>query len=155
MAAVSFTAQVESYRLCLPELKACYPAHWDELALLKDKRKLDPNYLAYEELDRLGCVLLVTLRDERKKLAGYYIGFTFPELHYKTWISNFADIFRVNPEYRGQWAGVKLFRAVEQELRARGVMLWHVTTKLHSESGAVLRRCGMTPDELHYSKALV
>ncbi len=145
-------AQVESYANCLPELKAIYPDHWRELAVDQDI-PLEPNYPGYAKLDEAGCVLLVTLRDGAK-LAAYFIGFLFPEMHYVNCYACTGDIFYVLPAYRNGFAGVRLFRAVEKALRLRGVQRWHVTSKLHKDSGALLRRMGFTAVETHYSKRL-
>lgn len=146
------SAQVESYSVCLEELKAVYPQHWRELAVDQDI-PLEPNYPAYIALDEAKCLLLVTLRDGAK-LAAYFIGFLFPEMHYVGCLACTGDIFYVLPEYRNGFAGVKLFRAVEKVLRTRGVQRWHVTSKLHMDSGALLRRMGFTAVEMHYSKRL-
>ncbi len=146
-------AQVESYANCLPELKAIYPQHWRELAVDSDI-PLEPNYPGYLTLDKAGCVLLVTLRDGAK-LVAYFIGFLFPEMHYVSCLACTGDIFYVLPEYRKSFgAGVQLFRAVEKALRLRGVQRWHVTSKLHKDSGALLRRIGFAAVEVHYSKRL-
>lgn len=150
--------QVESYAATEPELQEVYPRHWAELAVSADI-PLEPNYAGYRVLDANGCVLLVTIRDD-DKLAGYFLGFLFPEMHYASCISCTGDIFYVLPEYRGHWGGVKLFRAVEQELRRRGIQRWHVTSKLtnmlgeNKDSGALMRRLGFAAVEVHYSKRL-
>lgn len=154
------TAQVEPYSEVFPELLAVYPRHWRELAVSKDI-PLAPNYQGYAALDQAGHLLLVTLRDGQDKLAGYFIGFLFPELHYSSVIACTGDIFYVLPEYRGRGLpGVRLFREVERALRLRGVDRWHVTSKLTNsdgedkDSGALLRRLGFQAVEVHYSKRL-
>lgn len=145
------TAQRESYAECLTELRPLYHAHWQELALNKTAIPLVPNYSAYSRLDKAGSLLLVTLRDGAK-LAGYYMGFVFPEMHYMTCLSLFTDVFRVLPEHRGAWGGVKLFRGVDAAARAAGVQQIHCSVKVHSDASAVLLRCGYVLNELGYSK---
>lgn len=142
---------VERYTSCESELREVYPQHWAELAVNKDTIPLDPNYETYRSLDAAGSVLLVTLRDGAQ-LAGYIIGFLFPALHYKTSLECFTDIFYVRPEYRGGWAGVKMFRRFHRELMSRQVNRWHVTSKDHKDSGALLRRVGFSAVETHYSR---
>ena len=153
------TAQVESYTTAEPELQAIHPQHWQELAVSLDI-PLQPNYEAYRFLDSKGCMILVTLRDG-PKLAGYFQGFLFPEMHYQTCLACTGDVFYVLPEYRGKGlAGLKLFRAVETALRERHVQRWHVTSKLSNstgedkDSGVLMRRLGMKAIEVHYSKRL-
>jgi len=146
-------AQAEPYTKVLPELQEIYPDHWRELAAAPDI-PLDPNYEAYRTLDTAGCVLVVTLRDD-KRLAGYFIGFLFPELHYLSCYACTGDIFYIRPEYRLRgWGGVKLFRQVEAELRKRKVQRWHVTSKLAHDCSPLLRRMGFIPVEMHFSKRL-
>lgn len=153
-----FTTAIEDYLDTLPELTEVYPLHWRELAVSSDI-PLEPDYAAYGHLYAAGQLLLVTLR-EGPRLAGYFIGFIFPEMHYKSCLTCTGDIFFILPQYRGGMAGLKLFRAVEAECRARGVQRWHVTSKLRNmngddkDSGAMLRRLGFTAVEVHYSKRL-
>lgn len=145
------TAQVERYISTEAELREVYPQHWAELAVNKDAIQLDPNYEAYQALDRAGSILLVTLRD-RDRLAGYIIGFLFPALHYQTSFECFTDIFYVRPEYRGGWDAVRMFRKFHAELKVRQVNRWHVTSKDHKDSGPLLRRLGFQAIETHYSR---
>jgi GNAT superfamily N-acetyltransferase len=143
----------ESYTACEPELQAIYPQHWAELAVDPDI-PLEPDYEVYRALDAGNKIAFVTLRDEYSRLAGYFIGFIWRELHYKSCVACFTDIFYVLPEFRKGWSGVKLFRAVEAELRRRDVQRWYVTSKLHKDSSALLRRCGFAATESHFSKRL-
>jgi GNAT superfamily N-acetyltransferase len=151
-------AQVECYSDVVDELRGIYPQHWAELAVAADI-PLEPNYEGYRLLEHNNMLLLVTLRDGAK-LAGYFIGFLMAELHYTSCTSCTGDIFYVLPEYRKQWAGVKLFRAVEAELRKRNITRWHVTSKIsnmrgeNKDSGILLKRLGFTPVEVLYSKRL-
>lgn len=153
-----FTTQVEDYAECLPELLEVYPLHWKELAVSSDI-PLEPHYVAYDVIYGADQLLLVTLR-EGPHLAGYFMGFLFPEMHYKSCLACHGDIFFILPKYRGGMAGLKLFREVEIACRSRGVQRWHVTSKLRNmagedkDSGALLRRLGFTAVEVHYSKRL-
>lgn len=144
------TAHVESYREVIEELKPLYPAHWEELALNKDKVPLAPIYEAYDARDAAGEVMVVTLRSAGA-LAGYFIGFIAPALHYRTCLTLTLDIFRVLPEYRSGSAGTKLFRAVEAEARRRGVQRMFVGSKVHADASAIFKRLGYEPVETFYS----
>ncbi len=145
-------AAIEGYTAVEPELRELYPQHYNELATDKDI-PLAPNYAGYRTLDANGCVFLVTLRDAGR-LAGYFLGFLFPELHYQSCLACTGDIFYVRPEYRRGTAGLQMFRFAKRELKARGIQRWHVTTKLHQDCGALLRRVGFSPVEMHYSMRL-
>lgn len=133
-------------------MKALYPDHWRELAQDSDI-PLRPRYGAYAALADADQILVVTLRDDGA-LAGYFMGFVLPELHYETCIACIGDIFYLLPAYRRSQNGVKLFRHVEVECRKRNVQRWHVTSKLKKDCGALLRRLGFTAVEMHYSKRL-
>jgi GNAT superfamily N-acetyltransferase len=153
---MALTAQSESYAACFPELKRVYPQHWQELAVTDDI-PLKPQYATYRRMDAQGQLLLVTLRDIDGTLAGYFLGFVLPELHYSTCLACLGDIFYVLPRYRGGFAGLKLLRAVLREAKRLGVQRCHLTSKLRNaagddkDSGALLRRLGFTAVEVHYS----
>jgi GNAT superfamily N-acetyltransferase len=149
---MSLTTQVERYTKCEPELIAIYDRHWRELNVAPDI-PLEPQYSTYQQLDAADAVILTTLRDDGR-LVGYFMGFIFPELHYKSVLACFGDIFYILPEYRSGWNGIKLFRFTETVLGERGVTRWHVTSKLHKDSGALLKRLGFAAIETHYSKRL-
>ena len=142
---------VERYTSCEDELREIYPEHWAEIALDKKLIPLNPSYDTYRTLDQAGSILMVTVRDG-ETLAGYMIGFIWPHLHYQT-VECFTDIFFVRPQYRcGGWTYLKLFRRYHSELEQRNVIRWHVTSKDHKDSGAIMRRMGFRAVETHYSR---
>lgn len=144
------TAHIEPYSETIGELKEIYPRHWKELALNQRQVPLDPQYEVYLARDRAGELLLVTLRSAGK-LAGYFLGFIAPALHYKTCLTLTMDIFYVLPEFRHGAAGLKLFRAVEAEARRRGVQRMFVGSKLHKDASRLFERLGYEPVEKFYS----
>ncbi len=147
------TAQVENLTETLDELKPLFPLHWEELALNKDSVPLDPMYDVYEQRDERGEVCFVTLRD-KGELIGYFVGFINPGLHYKTCLTCIMDIFYVVQDKRGQRGGIKLFQAVETELKRRGVQRWFVGEKLHQPCAKLFEYLGFEPVETTHSKML-
>ena len=147
------TAHVESFEQTLPELMPLLPIHYKELALNQDDVPLDPQYDLYIERERLGQVIMVSLR-EAGKLIGYFIGFVAPGLHYKTCLTCTMDIFYVHPEHRGSSGGLILFKALEAELKRRGVKRWLVGSKCHMDASALFERLGFERVEVYYSKML-
>lgn len=141
--------QVESYRRCLPELAELFPRHWAEIAVDKDI-PLEPRYDVYLAMDAAGVVFLETVRDDRK-LVGYFIGFITPGLHYESCSTCTEDIYWLAPEYRRGWVGVRLFRTVMSELRARKVQRLFVTTKVHAPIDRLLTFLGFKHVENGYS----
>lgn len=149
----TLTAHVERYVDVIDELIPLYPEHWEELALDKDYVPLSPLYEVYDAMDAAGEVMVVTLRSAGK-LAGYFIGFVKPHLHYSTCLTLTLDIFRVLPEYRNGSAGLKLFKAVEDEATRRGVQRIYVGSKCHMDASVIFERLGYEPVEKYYSKMI-
>lgn len=145
------TACVESFKENLEELKAILPTHWQELALNQDKVPLDPQYEVYFAHEDAGGLLFITLRNEGK-LAGYFIGFIAPGLHYKTCLTLRMDIFYVHPDYRGNRGGVILFKAMENEAKRRGVHSIIVGSKCHKDASRLFEALGYNEIEKFYSK---
>lgn len=145
------TAQIEAYSDCIDEMKEMYHDHWRALALNQDKVPLDPMYEVYFAREAAGETLVATLRDEGK-MAGYFIGFVAPGLHYRTCLTLIMDAFWVQPDYRNKWGGVKLFRAVEKEARRRGVDRVFYGSKVHSDASKLFEFLECEKVEVYYSK---
>lgn len=150
---IHLSAQVEDFFAALPELLPMLPRHWEELALDKDQIPLDPQWNKYRALYDSGQLLLVTLR-ESGRLTGYCWVIIAPGLHYGSTLHATIDIFWIDPVYRGRMGGRRLFRAVEAELRRRGVKRWVASSKHHHDCGRLLEAVGMAPFETLYSKML-
>lgn len=147
------TAQTEFYAECLPELKECYPLHWEELALDKDRVPLDPDYALYDALNDSGSLMLVTLR-QAGSLVGYFIGFVKTGLHYASCLTLTMDIYWTHPAIRGGTAALRLFRCVLAEAKRRGASRVFFGSKLHQDSGRLFKALGFKPVETWYSKML-
>lgn len=150
---IHLTASVEAFSAALPDMLPLLPLHWEELALDKDAVPLDPRWDVYARLDAAGELMLVTLR-ERGALIGYCWTIIAPSLHYGSTLTATVDIFWIKPDYRGRHGGKRLFRAVEAELRRRGVKRWVASSKLHRDSGRLFTAIGFAPFETLYSKML-
>lgn len=144
------TAQVECLTDRLEEMKPLFPEHYRELALNQDEVPLDPQYWIYLERDKRGEVMLITLRDEGK-LAGYFVGFVAPGLHYQTCLTLTMDIYYVWPSYRGNGAGFLLFKEVEKEAKRRGINRMFVGSKLHKDTSWLFDKLGYAEVERYYS----
>lgn len=146
------TAQVEDFSVGLSELKPLLPLHYEELALDKDNVPLDPQYGVYLARDAMGEVIYVTLREDGK-LAGYFIGFAAPGLHYATCLTLTMDIFYIAPDHRGNGGGLILFDAVRTESVRRGVKRWFVGDKCHAAFHAenLFRAIGFEKVEHYWS----
>lgn len=145
------TTQVENLTERLDEMKPLFPAHWEELALDKDKVPLDPQYDIYLRRDAAGEVLFVTVREDGA-LVGYFVGFVAFGLHYRTCLTLTMDIFFVHPDARGHGAGLRLFKAVEAEAMRRGVQRVFYGSKNHKDASRLFEAIGCAPVETYYSK---
>ncbi|MES2040482.1 MAG: GNAT family N-acetyltransferase [Pseudomonadota bacterium] len=135
----------------MPELMSLLPLHYEELALNKEEVKLSPQFDLYEQYEREGRLLVVTLR-ELGEIVGYYVGLVAPGLHYSTCLTCITDIFYIRKDKRNGSAGVRLFRYIEKELRRRGVQRWFMGSKVHADASALFKRIGAEPVETYYSK---
>lgn len=148
------TTQIESFAERLGELQELLPLHYQELALNQDKVPLSPQYDVYIDRERRGELIFVTMR-EAGALVGYFIGFIAPGLHYSTCLTCTMDIFYIHPDKRGAGLpGVRLFRAVEKELKRRGVQRWFVGSKCKAEASSLFEFLDFDRVEVYYSKWL-
>lgn len=146
------TVQLESFEERLEELQVLLPEHYKELAMDQDRVPLSPSYDIYIENEQAGRLVFMTLR-ENGVMLGYFIGFLAPGLHYNTCFTCKMDIFYIHPSIRGSGLpGVKLFRAVEKELKLRGVQRWYVGSKMKADAGPLFKRLGFEPIEVYHSK---
>jgi hypothetical protein len=146
------TCAVESFTDRIDELKQIIPMHYEELALNKDKVPLSPQWDIYKARDALGEVIFVVMR-EKGEMIGYFIGFIAPGLHYSTCLTCIMDIFYIRPDKRGAaLPGIRLFRAVEDELKRRGVDRWFVGSKTKADASALFEFLKFEKVETFYSK---
>lgn len=146
------TVQLESFEERLEELKVLLPEHYKELAMDQDKVPLSPSYNTYIGSERDGQLIFMTLR-ENGIMLGYFIGFISMGLHYNTCLTCKMDIFYIHPSVRGAGLpGLKLFRAVEKELRRRGVQQWFVGCKIKADASALFKRLRFKPVEVYHAK---
>lgn len=147
------TAHKESLADCLEEIKGLLAGHHEELALNKDRVKLEPDYDQYLKKEDEGVLFFVTLRS-RGEMVGYYIGFIVSALHNKSCMDCHTDIYYVHPSIRGDGGGDILFDFCESELSRRGVVRWFTVSKNHKPATAFLERKGHKPIETVHCKVL-
>jgi GNAT superfamily N-acetyltransferase len=145
------TYQAEKLSDILEQLKSLLPVHWEEIARNKNKVPLDPDYQQYLAIERVGCLHIVTARDDGT-LIGYIINFVSPHLHYKAHKFANNDILYLAPKYRGRGVGIKLIKFNETSLFAMGVSVVHIHMKLAHDFGCLLERLGYTEIERMYEK---
>ncbi len=145
------TTQVETWSGAVEELKLLFPLHYDRLALEQDRVPLDPQYEVYAAFEKAGVLSLVTLRSDGE-LVGYWVSMVAPGLHYATCLTATMDIWFIHPDHAGRTAALRLIRAVEDEMKRRGVQRWFAGEKLHAPCGRLYEAMGMEKIETTYSK---
>jgi GNAT superfamily N-acetyltransferase len=125
--------------------------HWEEIAINKDRIKLNPDWEVYEKLEELGVLTIFTAR-HFGKLVGYFVVIVQSNIHYKDHVFASNDIIYLHPDYRKGMTGVKLIKFAEKCLKKDGVSVMVMNTKVHSPFDIILERLGFTPIERLYSK---
>lgn len=125
--------------------------HWEEIALNKDKIKLNPNWDAYKQLEGIGAFRIFTARDEGK-LVGYFAVFVEPNLHYQDHLFARNDVIFLQKEYRKGFCGTRLIKFAEKCLKEDGVSVLMINTKTHKDFSPVLERLGFSKTEIIHTK---
>ena len=142
-----FLSQVELDIQYLIEL------HWSEIALNQDKIKLNPDWSAYEELEKLNKLKIFTARDG-DRLVGYFVVICGTNIHYKDHIFANNDIIYLHKDYRKGFAGIRMIDFAEKCLQKDGVSVLTINTKTHQPFDKVLERLKFNMIERVYSKHL-
>ena len=145
------TYKVETVGECLSEMKPLLEKHWEEIALHKDKIKLDPDYDKYQEMEDAGTLQIVTAR-VGGQLVGYFISFVLMHPHYKEHSFAVNDILFVDMSYRRTLVGVGMFKYAEDKLKELGVSVIMVSMKTHAPFDHLCESLGYTNVERTYSK---
>ena len=138
------------------ELLPLFREHHRELGPYKDRMPLAPNLPVYEFLQSVDQLVTFTARQDGR-LVGYLVAKTGPGLHYAQTNQAITDIPYVHPDLpnRGM-VMMRLFKAAEEEFRARGVGPWFASYKVGSKyeptMDRLLRLVGMKPCDLQFSK---
>lgn len=151
MSATAFT--VERWRNIRAEMLPILVAHWREIALNHADVPLDIDEKRYADLDESGSLHIVTARKDGA-LIGYHVAIVSAHLHYASTLHGFTDVYFIGPEYRAGRTGLRLFQAVERELRARGVRKLMTGTKVHLDQGRLFEHLGYSFTERLFTKII-
>jgi hypothetical protein len=153
------TVQEEFLPDVLSELKPIFMPHWRELALDQDQVQLDPLYEIYLDRAWKGEVLCVTAR-ETDAIAGYFVGFIAPAMHYRHCLTLTMDLFYLAPQYRAEdslsaieeeMLAMRLFEEVRKCAQKRGVQRCFYGSKLHKDASRLFEALGLREVERYYS----
>ena len=147
------TFQSETWPEVERDIRPLLVEHWREIALDHGKIPLDPDYERYAQAHAQGTLAFTTARHEGR-LVGYYASFVTTHPHYKSTLFGFVDIYWLHPDFRTAANGMRLFAAMEQAMRKRGVRKLISMTKLHRDVSPLFERLGWQPVETNFSKVL-
>lgn len=145
--------QRETLGTALPDMEPLFPAHWEELALNRDRIKLAPDVDRYRTMEKFGTLHLFTARVD-DKLVGYYVSAVGPHPHYRDDVVAVSDMFYICSEYRKGYVGIGLFRAMEADVRRLGASLVLGIIKPSHDIGPMLKYLGWELAGYVYSKCL-
>jgi GNAT superfamily N-acetyltransferase len=143
--------QEESYLEVCEDIKPLIQLHWEQIALNKDKIKLNPDWDEYERLYNAGNLKIYTARAGHE-LVGYFIVGVANNIHYKDHLFANCDIIYVKPDSRAGMTGYKLISYAEKELKKIGVSVLNINTKTHTPFDKLLVRMNFGLIERLYSK---
>lgn len=145
------TYQEEELKDCLDEMKPLLEDHWKEIALNKEKVKLNPDYDKYLEADEKGLLHVLTARDN-DKLIGYFISFVQMHIHYKDHLFAVNDILFIDKNYRKGSTGYKMFKKAEESLKEIGVDVLVIHSKVNNDFKPIMDKLNFERVEYIYSK---
>lgn len=145
--------QVERWRDLKAEMLPLLHRHWEEIALNHAEVPLDIDHERYDALDESDALHIVTVRQD-SDLIGYHVAIVSSHLHYKSTLHGITDVFFLAPEHRKGLTGVRLFKRVEEEMRALGVKKLFTATKVHLDMSPIFERLGFNRVEYLYAKIL-
>lgn len=147
------TYAVERWRDLRAEMMPLLVRHWHEVALNHKDVPLDIDEARYRNLDESGALHIVTAR-RGGELIGYHVAIVSTHLHYASTLHGITDVYWIRPECRHGVTAMRLFQAVERELKAIGVRKLFTATKLHIDQGSLFDRLGYRAVERLYAKLI-
>jgi hypothetical protein len=153
MTRLKITYQQEFLATVEDEVEPLLNFHWEEIALNKDKIKLNPDWEAYEALEHQGKLKIFTARDDGQ-LVGYFVVIVGTNLHYKDHLFASNDIIYLSPNHRKGFTGIKLVKFAEKCLKDDGVSVLTINTKVHQPFDKLMDFLKFRKIERVYSKYL-
>jgi len=146
------TISRERFADAYPLVQALLVRHHKEIAQDQDGRMpLDVDTARYQALDEAGILCLFLVRLDGV-VIGYWVGFLWPHLHYKSTMVAMTDVYYLMPEHRKAGIGRAMFVAIEDELRALGAKKAFVQSKVYSDHSPLFESLGWVLTEITHSK---
>jgi len=133
------------------DIRPLLERHWNDIAVNKDKIKLNPDWDAYHSLEQDGKLKIFTAR-EQGELVGYFVVIVHRNLHYKDHLFASNDVIFLHPDHRKGRTGIKLVQFSEKCLKEDGVSVLAINTKVHKPFDKLMQFLGFSLVERIYSK---
>lgn len=124
--------QEEQFKDIQHELANIFPIHYAEVSSTPEI-PLDINYESYINIQEAGNLVLTTCRKDGE-LIGYTVFIVSPNIHNKTCLTAYEDLYYIRKQYRKGRIGIRLFQHAEECLKKRGVKRIILTTKVHLDN---------------------
>ena len=151
--AVTVKYQQEFLSSVRGEIEPLLNSHWEEIALNKEKIKLNPDWDAYQSLEDQGKLKIFTARDDGQ-LVGYFVVIVGTNIHYKDHLFASNDIIYLSPNHRKGFTGIKLIKFAEKCLKTDGISVLTINTKVHQPFDKLMDFLKFRKIERVYSKYL-
>jgi GNAT superfamily N-acetyltransferase len=135
------------------EMEPLTVVHWLELANDQEEIELDFDWQLYENLQALGKLLFVTVRDDGI-LVGYSATLITNHMHYKSVLHGLTDFYYIHPRWRRGFVGINLLKFVEAEMKKLGVKKIVTGCKDKHDTSVLLRRLGYKLSDRIFTKVL-
>jgi hypothetical protein len=148
------TFQTEPFEQAYRDAQPALIRHYDEIAENKSVTgPIDPDLSTYKALESTGRLKVLTARKDNE-IVGYFTFFIGRNLHYDVTCGT-EDIYWLAPEYRGvPKLAVRLFLEAEKIMKAHGVKIATVKTKVANDHEAFFAHLGFRPFERVYVKTM-
>ena len=81
------------------DIRPLLERHWNDIAVNKDKIKLNPDWDAYHSLEQDGKLKIFTAREQGEQV-GYFVVIVHRNLHYKDHLFASNDVIFLHPDHR-------------------------------------------------------
>ena len=149
-----FKIGLESFYKVKDEVDELFKLHWEEIAVYKDKMKINPDWAFYQALYDSDSLGIYGVRDSEDSLVGYFIVIVRPHPHYMDHTIASNDLIYIHPDHRKGLLGYKLIKFAEKDLISKGVSVLVINTKTHQPFDPLLERLGFNLQERVYTKYL-
>lgn len=119
----------------------------------RGQEHIDPNVMAYEQLDNAGKLIIMTARSDGE-LVGYATSVIHDHPHFKSTKVGFGDASYLAPEHRKGWTGLKLFKLTEKVLRDLKVQRYYLPVFEQGGMEKIFNRLGFKAEHTIHSKWL-